>query len=279
MARIAHRIHIPNLDPKFVAERNSEGNWLVTRFIENIDTLNKLASNLPKSLPWDHKTADEFKAMVIRTPDPNQQLKLWWEDMLNQIQAFGLMSAWRLTEVVSSAVWAIRRNDPICAAIMARAALETVASYAWFSTKVRPAIDSLVENNQIGYVEDLEDELLKTLFASRIETETFYHPTNIVTVIGHITKKVPHQEDVGRCYETLCEVAHPNMLGRSIYLSEENGRVVISRTRGPSVVHIEHATLLALSWASGTLPRSLTEMQATGRRALEHFGINTAGVH
>ncbi|HUI22276.1 MAG TPA: hypothetical protein VLZ74_14685 [Methylocella sp.] len=274
MARIADRIYMPNLDPKFVARVNSDGNWWVARFVENIDTLNKLAATLPRRLPWEYKTADEFKARAARIADPNQKLKLWWSDMLDQIQAFGLTSAWRLTEVASSAVWAIRRNDPICAAIMGRAGLETVANYAWFQTKVRPAIESLIENKQMGYVADLEDELLKTLFASRMETEEFYHPTNIVTVIRNIAKKIPHQEDVGPCYETLCEVSHPNMLGRSIYLSKVNGRTVISRDRGPSVAIIERATLLALSWASGTLPESVGAMQATGRRALEHFDIH-----
>ena len=105
---------------------------------------------------------------------------------------------------------------------------------------------------------------LKTLWASRLEdVEAFYNPTNIVTIIGHITKKVPYQEDVGDCYSLLCEVAHPNMLGRSLFLSEEDGRTVISRKRGPSATVIERASLLALSWAAGTLPRSLTAMQHT----------------
>jgi hypothetical protein len=93
------------------------------------------------------------------------------------------------------------------------------------------------------------------------DAETFYNPTNIVTIVDHITKKIPHQEEVGSCYRFLCEVAHPNMLGRSLFLSEHDGRTVISRNRGPSAKLIEQACLLALSWAAGTLPRSLTPMQ------------------
>src|SRR5271166_4308045 len=194
--------------------------------------------------------------------------------MLGQIQEFGLLTAWRLTEVASAAVWAIRRDDPVCAAIMARAAIETAASYAWFQSKVRPAIDTFVEQNTIGHIEDLEDELLKTLFASRSEeVEKFYNPTNIVTIIGHISSKIPDQEDVVKCYTALCEVAHPNMLGRSIYLSKENGRTIISRKHGPNVRVLERNTLLALSWACGTFPRSLTLMQESCKRALNHFRI------
>ena len=64
----------------------------------------------------------------------------------------------------------------------------------------------------------LEEYLLKTVFASRLPTtEDFYKPTNIVTIIQRVAKS-PGQEFVCPAYEILCEVAHPNFLGRSLYL-------------------------------------------------------------
>jgi hypothetical protein len=101
------------------------------------------------------------------------------------------------------------------------------------------------------------------------DAEEFNRPTNIITIIDHISTKIPDQEDMGACYKALCEIAHPNMLGRSIYLSENNGQTVISRKRGPSAVEIEHHSLMALSWAAGTLPHSLTPMQATCVRMMQ----------
>jgi hypothetical protein len=282
MVRRAERIHIPNLDPKFILDRNSRSNWWVAQFNENISLLNRLAGNLPKSLPWRKRTVEQLKAEVDQLRALGLRMdayKLAWQDMLDQIQAFGLLSAWRLVELVSSAIWATRRNDPLCAAIMARAALETSASYAWFQTRIRPGIDAVIGKDQFVDFEQLEIEILKTLWASRLEdVEEFYNPTNIVTIIGHITKKIPEQEDVGACYGILCEVAHPNMLGRSLFLSEQDGLTVISRKRGPSATVIEHASLLALSWAAGTLPRSLTAMQATCGRMMEDIDRFTAKV-
>ena len=118
----------------------------------------------------------------------------------------------------------------------------------------------------------LEELLQKTLWASRLEeAEAFCKPTNIVTIIDHITRKVRDQEDLGPCYRLLCEVAHPNMLGRSLFLSEEAGQTVISCDRGPSATVIEHASLLALSWAAATMPLSLTPMQATCVRMKEYL--------
>jgi len=49
------------------------------------------------------------------------------------------------------------------------------------------------------------------------ESETIYNPTNIVTIITHISK-TPTQEFVLPTYGVLCEAAHPNMLGRTLYL-------------------------------------------------------------
>jgi hypothetical protein len=283
MVKSAERIHIPNLDPKFIRDRNPEGNWWVAQFNENISLLDRLAGNLPKSLNWRHRTVDQLKAETdhLRALGrPLEAYKLIWQDMLDQIQAFGLLSAWRLLELASSAIWAIRRNDPLCAAIMARSALETSAAYAWFQLRIRPGIDAVIGKDQfVVDFEQLEIEILKTLWASRLEdAEAFFNPTNIVTIIGHITKKVPDQEDVGVCYGILCEVAHPNMLGRSLFLSERDGVTVISRKRGPSATVIERASLLALSWAAGTLPRSLTAMQASCVRIKEDIDRFTAKV-
>jgi hypothetical protein len=80
---------------------------------------------------------------------------------------------------------------------------------------MRPAVDAAVGTLAEGLLVDLEPletELLKTLWASRLEdVETLYNPTKIVTIVDHISKKFPDQQDVGPYYRILCEVAHPNM--------------------------------------------------------------------
>lgn len=283
VVRPSKQVHIPKLDPKFVRERNPDDNWVVERFNENISMLDDVAGSLPISLPWRCRTVAQLKAetdRLYRLGRPLEAYRLAWQDILDQVQAFGLLSAWRLTEIVSSAVWAIRRNDPLCAAIMARAALETSASYAWFQTTTRPSIEDVIGKDMFINFGPLEDTILETLWASRLkDTESFYTPKNILTIIGHITKKVPHQGEVESYYGVLCEVAHPNMLGRALYLSEEDGKTIISRKRGPSATVIEHASLFALSWAAGTLPLSLTPMQDTCIRMMRDLDRFIAKVH
>jgi hypothetical protein len=62
VVKSAERIHIPNLDPKFVRDRNPESNWWVAQFNENISLLDKLAGNLPRSLAWRQRTVGQLKA-------------------------------------------------------------------------------------------------------------------------------------------------------------------------------------------------------------------------
>jgi hypothetical protein len=107
--------------------------------------------------------------------------------------------------------------------------------------------------------EDFEDLLLRTLFATRLPgSEEFYKATNIVTIITRISKS-PSQESVLKTYELLCEVAHPNFLGKSIYWqSTVPGKRpgdewrVIGQGAGPSSLPIVEATVSALSWSCGT---------------------------
>ena len=96
MARTAQRIHIPTLDPKFIQERNPDRNWLIERFNENISLLDRLADNLPKSVPWRIRTVEQLKAEAAPLLDGDRPLagyRLAWQDMLDQVQAFGLLSA------------------------------------------------------------------------------------------------------------------------------------------------------------------------------------------
>jgi hypothetical protein len=104
MARTAKRIHISTLDPKFVRERNPDCNWLIERFNENISLLDKLANNLPKSLPWRTRTVEQLQAEAAQAIEKGHHLDAYrhtWQDLLEQVQAFGLLSALRLIEPVS----------------------------------------------------------------------------------------------------------------------------------------------------------------------------------
>src|SRR5262245_45430116 len=117
MARSAELIQIPNLDKEFVARRNPNSHWLLDRFHENIGVMNKLAASLPRKMPWRAYTVEGHKAVMSALGEEGrlgEAYRFHWQEMLDAIQAFGLLSAWRQAELASSAIWALRRNDPLC---------------------------------------------------------------------------------------------------------------------------------------------------------------------
>src|ERR1700730_3061388 len=70
-----------------------------------------------------------------------------------------------------------------------------------------------------------------------------------------------------------CSVRQVNMTISLAFLA-----TVISRKRGPSARAIERASQFALSWAAGTLARSLTAMQATCNSMIQDIDRFTSKV-
>ena len=285
---------VPPVDTSLLKRLHAAGNFVLETTEENIERFNKLLNSVPPNYSWDFLTADAFKelsrSLREKLPHVKSETKVYcqyWEDTLGQIEVYSVMSAWRLGEITRSAVWALNRNDVICAAVMSRAALETTAAYAWFQTEIRPALDQVAAADSRTLIKvkdkdvfiDLEDKLLKVIYASKLkEAEDIYNPTNIVTIIGHIAKKIPHQESMADAYNLLCEVAHPNWAGRSIYITDTKpGRIpghehrTISSSHGTDVHVILQASVTALSWATGTFSHSCFALQEAVRRMVGHL--------
>ena len=128
---------VPPLDTALLKRLQAGENWLLGRVNDNIAALNKLIQTIPHRYTWQFSTADAFKQItksrIQALPSDKamvEMYRLYWDDMLSQIEAFSIMSAWRLADLARSAAWAVRRSDVLCAAIMSRAALETTAAYS-----------------------------------------------------------------------------------------------------------------------------------------------------
>lgn len=157
--------------------------------------------------------------------------------------------------------------------MLARSALETAAAFVDAARKVSasirgptnerkpsPILDPEIDLRATGVTsEELEAYSLKTNFASRLPgSETIYKPTNIMTIIERISK-IEAAKFLLSTYGVLCEVAHPNMLGRTLYLhGSEPGRWEGNELRtlgpgnGPTWHFLAGNIVAALSWACGT---------------------------
>lgn len=248
----------------------------------NIEALSNLAGLLPDRYHWRYRTAEAFKSEMVdlskADPNPSAINKLYWTDSLKNIEAHTVMSVWRMAELARSAVWAVARRDRICAALIARAALESAVQYLHFARTISKTILPNLEHdfkNAVLVSVELEDYLLKTVFASRLPTaDKIYNPTNILTILGQVAK-APGQNAIQKNYELLCEVAHPNFIGRSIYIldTKPGPRAgdeirIIGHGSGPSSAAILAATVWAISWATGTQVSETRLLQDTIRRTM-----------
>ena len=287
MAAKSNAQFVPPIEKSLLKRLHTPDNWMLETAAENIDRFNKILNSVPRNYPWEFRSAEAFQQIGISLTSATALYRHYWHDMLGQIEAFSVMSAFRLAEISRSAVWALGRGDVVCAAVMSRAALETTASYAWLQTEIRPTLEqiaqadapTLVKYQEQGVTKDLEDKLLKVVFASRApDAEDFYNPTNIVTIIEKIAKKIPHQEAVAGIYFELCEVAHPNMGGRSLYITAVqpmsgpgHEKRMLSMNHGPAAIDILRNSIAALSWSMGTFSRSCVVLQDSICKMLGHL--------
>jgi hypothetical protein len=279
----ADTVLVPPLPTEVLASVSAQSDAFVSSANDNIEALGKLARLLPARYGWRFKTVEALKAEIIELSHaggkPADINRLYWMDTLKTCEAYTVMSVWRLVELARAVVWAAARKDLVCAALVSRAALESAVQYVDVARTVSKTLEPIFETDltrNIGTSKELEEYLLKAVFASKLpQHEQFYNPTNIITILGRIAK-IRDMPDITSHYGLLCEVAHPNFLGRSIYLldSQPGPRDgdeirIIGLGEGPSSKTILRSTVWALSWASATQVTATELMQSTIARVME----------
>jgi hypothetical protein len=268
-------IQIPALPTEVSALFRGSSNPWVQQTDNHIKLLNDLVSRLPLQYKWRFRTVEAFRAEYEEVDaTANDALAInWlvWKDHIENCQAYSLMSTWRIVELARGCVWAVARGEVIAPALLARAGIETAAQFADMARRttatligVTPEKGRLLDpeidlRKNIVASEDFEDLVLKTLFATRLPgIEDFYQAKNVIGIIQNASKVVGQELLLGM-YERLCEVAHPNFLGKSIYMLEwhPNRRAgdeirIIGPGSGPTSRELVETTLGALSWTCGT---------------------------
>jgi len=264
---------IPRLPKEILRRLRASKNPFVTDADGMIGRLNDLSKKLPRRYGWRHRTVEAFNVEVATiestATDALPVNALYWKDQLGNWEAYSLMNTLRVIDLARSCIWAIAREDAVCASLLARSTLETAAAFAdaartvsasitgpTTQSKPSPVLDPAVDLRTTCVIsEELERISLKTIFASRLpESETIYSPTNIVTIIARISK-ILGQDFVLPTYGVLCETAHPNMLGRALYIHgsepgpwKGNELRTLGPGNGPAWHFLLEPIVAALSW-------------------------------
>src|SRR5262245_50549980 len=103
MATEAQTQFVPPIDASLLKRLHSSNNFVFDMTAENIERFNEFLNNVPTKYIWGFLTADAFRELAEslrnRASDVTAEREvyhLYWNDMLGQIEAFSVMSAWRL---------------------------------------------------------------------------------------------------------------------------------------------------------------------------------------
>jgi hypothetical protein len=252
---------VPPLSRSIKATVSRSQNEWVKRVDQSIKDLNDLAKLLPRKYGWRFRTVDAFNAEIKRITEEYKGdclaiNRFYWSDLLGYVEAFELMTTWRNIDLARSCISAISKNDVTGAAQFIDAARTVSATIAGTDQKPGGIIALNTDpHTQVLTSSELEQYLLKTVFGSRLpKTDEHLQAINALGIIRRLSKS-PGQEFILQTYELLCEVAHPNFYGKSIYLLlREDGPVegnelrTIGPGNGPVSPQIIEASLSALSW-------------------------------
>jgi hypothetical protein len=279
---------IPRLPAKISRELLPSQDVAINSIVISIESLNDLARALPAKYGWRVRSVEALQAEALklknsRALNPHALNQLYWTDMLKTCEAYSIMITWRAVELARSCIWALARDDIHCSALTARAALEGTAQYLDFTRATCATLDQILAAtllNDVAISSELESFLLKTVFASRLPEESdVYEPIRIGKIIGRVGK-IKGQEFLEPTYAELCEVAHPNFFGRSIYIisavtNDHPGDQtrLLGLERGPTSKLVIRSSVRALSWASMTHVTAFMALRQSTGSFLEKLGL------
>ncbi|MDF7777580.1 hypothetical protein P1X14_20155 [Sphingomonas sp. AOB5] len=235
----------------------------VARIAIAVDGLNAIAASLPDTYHWRFTTAEAFlvklDACRAKRGGAKEVNALYWRDTVATMEAYMVMSVWRMVDIADAALALVETDAIVPAAILARSALESAVQFVHDARTMAASLDHARTHDMATVTvmsEELEKFLLQTVYASRqTGTDPLYKSKNILTVIEKVAK-VAKGDPIASEYEMLCELTHPNFLGRSVYFAGVQPKEIpgdevrlISHRNGVNADAVLQSTLWALSWA------------------------------
>lgn len=154
---------------------------------------------------------------------------------------------YRATELGQSACDTTKAGELVSAAVLIRALLEAVALLVLLDQRVREVVKS-------KKIQELDDVVSRALVGCRNKA-TPLEAINVRTILGHASKRY---EGLGRVYDELSEIAHPNwggLLGAYGTLNKEERLYELSESKIPLPM-----LLIALSTALQVFHYTYNEM-------------------
>jgi hypothetical protein len=215
-----------------ISDFNHYANWVKSiaqasehPFVRDSEKMMKFFLDWEKALPseyrWRMTTENEFKNQVDKAKGAAAINRVYWHDMARNLEAYGIMLAWRGSEVLRAAVRALNMKELINAATLVRSGLELGATAIENGNHIHSAVLDLPKTTPQTIITCpwLEKEIVRIIWGTRIDNPPEYlRQKNIMTTIQRLSRN-PQASELLPTYEYLCELAHPNAVGNARYWS------------------------------------------------------------
>ncbi len=119
---------------------------------------------------------------------------------------------WRITELGRSSFESFKSGRLASAILLARAVIETSSALWYLWTK----LDAATKAAAVG---ELDELLMRLVMGSKIDRDILPEAVNVLNFLDQIDKQV---KGFRLQYERLCEFAHPNWAGTTLFYSKDD---------------------------------------------------------
>lgn len=262
------------LNNNVITACNLSDNPIVKNTPTNISNFFETEKSIDKEYTWTFYDVESFQKLVLqKEKTPFQINELYWNDVNAQLQAYGIITYFRVSELLRSCIRLLNNDEIVSAATLARSILELSTVILENSNIYLKTVNSIkVEKGAVIIVEEFETMLLKNIWGTRhlVDEKDPLYQKNILTTLQKIAKH-PDAKELMQRYGFLCELAHPNRIGNTRFWGDNwttnpdnSYNIKISR-RAKNFLNNEtiENILWAISWGSECTKNGYMILQET----------------
>jgi len=178
---------------------------------------------LPEEIVWEYRTKEQF---IEQYKDfKRSKIIPLLKDATNNLNAYGFISVLRTAELLGSVIDDLNTKKLVPAAVCARSMLELACTMSVYVNEINNDFIDVIEINNGKMKGDLDKSLFKLekdlvmAFWGEGNKESDYRQINVMKTISMISAQIEGDTPF-KFYKLLCEIAHPNYLGNTRFLSE-----------------------------------------------------------
>ena len=229
---------------------------------------------------------------IIKTEGAKAHQTYYWKDFIRNMAAYSIVTKWRYTELIGSAITCLNNREYVAAAVLARSGLELSAAFVdnsrYLGHNLKTVIEEKLANSDAVVLSvDLEEFSLRAMWGTRLGTPPKeLIQKNVLGIIQRLSKNSVAC-DLISTYEFLCEAAHPNVIGNICYFDNKN-ELNIDGSRSKLLNRFAFAagskelvekTLWAISWGCMATENSYRGVSDDLQRLLDCLGANISSNH